>query len=69
MKRLRMEPQPREAFSQNEQLLFVEGDVSQLNPDCMANDQAELLPYGQEWEVSRERIKIGELCRDGSCVF
>ncbi|XP_069182404.1 vascular endothelial growth factor receptor 1 isoform X1 [Procambarus clarkii] len=39
--------------------LFRGGGVGELNPDLPLDEQAELLPYDNLWEVPRENIKIG----------
>nr|XP_045625733.1 vascular endothelial growth factor receptor 1-like [Procambarus clarkii] len=57
-KRVKKEKQFRMAFRQNELYLFQKGNICQLNRDCTADEQAELLPYDQKWEVAHEDIHI-----------
>uniref|UniRef100_A0AAU0N4Q3 Receptor tyrosine kinase PVR2B1b n=1 Tax=Gecarcinus lateralis TaxID=6769 RepID=A0AAU0N4Q3_GECLA len=66
MRRVKTERKFRKSFRQNELWLFEKGNVGQLNPDCPADEQAELLPYGQEWEVPRDRITIGKQLGSGA---
>lgn len=61
VKRVKKEHKFRKSFRKNELYLFEKGNVGQINPDCTADEQAELLPYDAQWEVPREDIKIGEI--------
>ncbi|XP_069949613.1 vascular endothelial growth factor receptor 1 isoform X2 [Cherax quadricarinatus] len=65
-KRVKKERKFRKSFRKNELYLFEKGNICQLNPDCTADEQAELLPYDQEWEVPREDIKIGKQLGSGA---
>lgn len=60
VKRVKKERKFRKSFRQNELYLFEKGNIGQLNPDCTADEQAELLPYDPAWEVDRANIKIGK---------
>ncbi|KAL7633707.1 UNVERIFIED_CONTAM: hypothetical protein RMT77_015661 [Armadillidium vulgare] len=40
--------------------LFQEGNVGKLNKECTIEEQAELLPYDQDFEVERENITLGK---------
>ncbi|XP_068207009.1 vascular endothelial growth factor receptor 1-like isoform X2 [Palaemon carinicauda] len=60
VKRVKNERKFRKSFRQNELYLFEKGNIGQLNPDCTADEQAELLPYDPTWEVDRDNIKIGK---------
>ncbi|XP_042887552.1 platelet-derived growth factor receptor alpha-like [Penaeus japonicus] len=51
----------------NVAFLFKKGKLNELNSDCMADEQAELLPYDRKWEVSRRDIHLGR--RLGSGAF
>ena len=42
--------------------LFQKGNTEQINPDLLAEEQAELLPYDKSFEVHRDNIKIGKYC-------
>uniref|UniRef100_A0A0P4VYT9 Receptor protein-tyrosine kinase n=2 Tax=Scylla olivacea TaxID=85551 RepID=A0A0P4VYT9_SCYOL len=65
-KRVKTERKFRKSFRANELYLFEKGNIGQLNPDCSADEQAELLPYGQEWEVPRDRISLGKQLGSGA---
>lgn len=65
-KRVKTERRFRKSFRANELYLFEKGNIGQLNPDCSADEQAELLPYGQEWEVPREQISLGKQLGSGA---
>nr|WOX59922.1 receptor tyrosine kinase PVR2B1a [Carcinus maenas] len=65
-KRVKTERKFRKSFRANELYLFEKGNIGQLNPDCSADEQAELLPYGQEWEVPREQISLGKQLGSGA---
>ncbi|XP_064082530.1 vascular endothelial growth factor receptor 1-like isoform X2 [Macrobrachium nipponense] len=60
VKRVKNERKFRKSFRQNELYLFEKGNIGQLNPDCTADEQAELLPYDPAWEVDRASIRIGK---------
>lgn len=47
--------------------MFIEGDPSSLNPDISLEQQAELLPYNNKYEVSRDSIIFGEHSRGDGC--
>ena len=49
----------RQTHRENVLYLFQKGNVCQLNPDASADEQVELLPYNEEWEVNREQITLG----------
>ncbi|XP_042886460.1 vascular endothelial growth factor receptor 2-like isoform X4 [Penaeus japonicus] len=49
----------RRTLAANETYLFTEGNIALLNPYCTAEEQAELLPYSQEWEIQRKDIIMG----------
>ncbi|XP_069175475.1 vascular endothelial growth factor receptor 1 isoform X2 [Procambarus clarkii] len=66
IKRVKKERKFRKSFRKNELYLFEKGNIGQLNPDCTADEQAELLPYDPEWEVTRENIKIGKQLGSGA---
>lgn len=61
IKRVKSEHKFRKSFRKNELYLFEKGNIGQINPDCTADEQAELLPYDPQWEVPREDIKIGKI--------
>ncbi|KAG0718367.1 Vascular endothelial growth factor receptor 2 [Chionoecetes opilio] len=66
MRRVKTERRFRKSFRANELYLFEKGNIGQLNPDCSADEQAELLPYGQEWEVPRDQITLGKQLGSGA---
>ncbi|XP_071536964.1 vascular endothelial growth factor receptor 1-like isoform X2 [Panulirus ornatus] len=66
VRRVKQERKFRKSFRKNELYLFEKGNIGQLNPDCTADEQAELLPYSQEWEVPRENIRIGKQLGSGA---
>lgn len=37
-----------------------------MNPDLCVGDQAELLPYDNKWEFSREKLKLGRQLGSGA---
>lgn len=39
---------------------FSSGKMSQFNPDLPIDEQAELLPYDDQWEFPKERLMLGE---------
>ncbi|XP_044737369.1 vascular endothelial growth factor receptor kdr-like isoform X2 [Chrysoperla carnea] len=45
---------------------FDEGDVECINPDLAIDDQADLLPYYNEWEFPREKLKLGKVLGAGA---
>ncbi|XP_066985247.1 vascular endothelial growth factor receptor kdr-like isoform X2 [Macrobrachium rosenbergii] len=59
-KRVRRDFLTRKETKKNLAFLFERGRPTELNPDCTADEQAELLPYDHKWEVSRERIQLGQ---------
>ncbi|XP_071536960.1 vascular endothelial growth factor receptor 1-like [Panulirus ornatus] len=65
-KKVKKEKRFRKSFRETQLYLFAKGNICQLNPDCTADEQAELLPYNQEWEVPRENIKIGKQLGSGA---
>lgn len=66
VRRVKTERKFRKSFRRNELYLFEKGNVGQLNPDCTADEQAELLPYDQEWEVPKKDIRIGN---EHLCIY
>ncbi|XP_042225356.1 vascular endothelial growth factor receptor 1-like isoform X2 [Homarus americanus] len=66
IKRVKTERKFRKSFRKNELYLFEKGNIGQLNPDCTADEQAELLPYDPAWEVPKEDIKIGKQLGSGA---
>ncbi|XP_063586336.1 platelet-derived growth factor receptor beta-like [Penaeus indicus] len=59
VRRVKEERKFRKSFRKNELYLFEKGNIGQLNPDCTADEQAELLPYSPEWEIQRDDITLG----------
>lgn len=59
VKRIQKEQKQRLELKRNEEFLFRQGNVNQLNPDYTADEQAELLPYDPIWEIEKENIKLG----------
>lgn len=59
VRRVKEERKFRKSFRKNELYLFEKGNIGQLNPDCTADEQAELLPYSPEWEIQRDDITMG----------
>ncbi|XP_042888408.1 vascular endothelial growth factor receptor 1-like isoform X2 [Penaeus japonicus] len=59
MRRVKEERKFQKSFRKNALYLFEKGNIGQLNPDCTADEQAELLPYSQEWEIPRDDISLG----------
>lgn len=49
-----------------EQKMFLEGDPSSINPDISIEQQAELLPYNDKYEVSRDSIIFDKLLGAGA---
>ncbi|KAK3877300.1 hypothetical protein Pcinc_017977 [Petrolisthes cinctipes] len=66
VRRVKTERKFRKSFRRNELYLFEKGNVGQLNPDCTADEQAELLPYDQDWEVPKKNIRIGKQLGSGA---
>ena len=77
--RVKKEKRYREELRQNQMYLFEKGNIGNLNPDFTVDEQAELLPYDQSYEVKKENIKFGKfendiieawliLCLQGSCL-
>ncbi|KAK4303678.1 hypothetical protein Pmani_024323 [Petrolisthes manimaculis] len=66
VRRVKTERKFRKSFRRNELYLFEKGNVGQLNPDCTADEQAELLPYHQDWEVPKKNIRIGKQLGSGA---
>ncbi|KAK7080793.1 hypothetical protein SK128_024462, partial [Halocaridina rubra] len=60
VRRVKRERRFRKSFRQNELFLFEKGNIGQLNTDCTADEQAELLPYDPVWEVNKEDITLGK---------
>ncbi|XP_047483126.1 platelet-derived growth factor receptor beta-like isoform X3 [Penaeus chinensis] len=50
----------------NVAFLFRKGKLNELNSDCTADEQAELLPYDCKWEVSRRDIHLGRQLGSGA---
>ncbi|XP_063591900.1 platelet-derived growth factor receptor beta-like, partial [Penaeus indicus] len=50
----------------NVAFLFRKGKLNELNSDCTADEQAELLPYDRKWEVSRRDIHLGRQLGSGA---
>lgn len=73
MRRVKTERKFRKSHRRNQLYLFEKGNVGQLNPDCTADEQAELLPYDQEWEVPKKDIRIGNepllYCQDDRWIM
>lgn len=46
--------------------LFLNGDPSQINPSLPLEEQAGLLPYDEEVEFPRERLKLGQQIGSGA---
>ena len=42
---------------------FRTGRMSEFNPELPIEEQAQLLPYDDEWEFPKDRLHLGE--RDG----
>ena len=57
--KVKREMKERVELEKNREFLFKQGNVEQLNPDCTADEQAELLPYDPSWEIEKEYIKLG----------
>ncbi|CAL4061757.1 unnamed protein product, partial [Meganyctiphanes norvegica] len=57
--RVKKEVQFRSSFRENELYLFEKGNVGELNNDCTADEQAQLLPYDRIWEVPKQDIEFG----------
>ncbi|XP_047470761.1 LOW QUALITY PROTEIN: vascular endothelial growth factor receptor 2-like [Penaeus chinensis] len=66
MRRVKEERKFRKSFRKNELYLFEKGNIGQLNPDCTADEQAELLPYSPEWEIQRDDISLGRQLGTGA---
>lgn len=48
-------------------LNFDAGAVEKWNPELGVEDQANLLPYDQKWEVPKKNIKLGKFRECCSC--
>nr|WOX59914.1 receptor tyrosine kinase PVR2A1 [Gecarcinus lateralis] len=64
--RVKRERKLRKSLRANEIFLFEKGNICQLNPDCTADEQAELLPYDKKWEVLRKNITLGKQLGSGA---
>ncbi|XP_064099042.1 vascular endothelial growth factor receptor 1-like [Macrobrachium nipponense] len=65
-RRVRRDFLTRRETKKNLAFLFERGRPNELNPDCTADEQAELLPYDHKWEVSRDRIQLGQQLGTGA---
>ncbi|XP_044736869.1 vascular endothelial growth factor receptor kdr-like [Chrysoperla carnea] len=45
---------------------FDEGDVECINPDLAIDDQADLLPYYNDWEFPKDKLKLGKVLGSGA---
>ncbi|XP_064098982.1 vascular endothelial growth factor receptor kdr-like isoform X2 [Macrobrachium nipponense] len=60
LRKVRRDFLKRRETEKNLAFLFQKGRPNELNPNCTADGQAELLPYDHKWEVSRDRIQLGQ---------
>ncbi|XP_064099466.1 vascular endothelial growth factor receptor 2-like [Macrobrachium nipponense] len=60
LRKVRQDFLKRRETEKNLAFLFQKGRPTELNPYCTADEQAELLPYDHKWEVSRDRIQLGQ---------
>ncbi|KAK7068925.1 hypothetical protein SK128_008581 [Halocaridina rubra] len=65
-RRVRRDVLRRRIERKNAAYLFERGRPNELNPDCSADEQAELLPYDKKCEVSRDRITFGQQLGSGA---
>ena len=59
LRRVKKEKDLRKELEKKRKDLFVYGNTEQLNPDCPIDEQAELLPYNEDWEIHRDDISLG----------
>ncbi|XP_066985787.1 vascular endothelial growth factor receptor kdr-like isoform X2 [Macrobrachium rosenbergii] len=65
-RRVRRDFLKRQETKKNLAFLFERGRPNELNPDCTADEQAELLPYDHKWEVSKDQIQLGQQLGTGA---
>ncbi|CAL4089410.1 unnamed protein product, partial [Meganyctiphanes norvegica] len=66
VRKLKKESSFRKTFRETQRLLFSKGAADQLNPSGLAEDQADLLPYDDKFEISRDKITIGKQIGSGA---
>ncbi|CAL4061662.1 unnamed protein product, partial [Meganyctiphanes norvegica] len=64
--RVKKEKDFKNEFRKNELYLFEKGNVGDLNQDCLADEQAQLLPYDKQWEIPRDDIDMGKQLGEGA---
>ncbi|XP_076036134.1 vascular endothelial growth factor receptor 1-like [Oratosquilla oratoria] len=65
-RRVQKERKHRKSFRKIELYMFEQGRLGEINRDCTADEQAELLPYDKAWEIPRNRITIGTQLGSGA---